>query len=123
MLETHSKKVTDAHWQADSQRCWALQVSALWVAGGKDGENKLKGDEEFNHQGMTSRDMSADLKGAVQELGTKKGLRKIFNEQRIWLSALLNIKYSTLSIQTRLRPAWDVSVSVCYVLLNSYVQV
>lgn len=55
--------MADAHWQADSQRRGALQVSALWVAGGKDGEDKLKGDEEFNHQGMTSWDMSADLRG------------------------------------------------------------
>lgn len=59
---THGKQMADAHWQADSQRCWALQVSALGVTGRKNGEDKLKGDEEFNHQGMTSRDMNADLK-------------------------------------------------------------
>lgn len=61
---THGKQVANAHRQADSQCCWALQVSALWVTGGKDGEDKLKRDEEFNHQGMTGRDTSADLKGS-----------------------------------------------------------
>lgn len=56
--------MADAHRQADSQRCWALQVSALWVAGGKNGKDKLKGDEDLNHQRMTSRNMSVDLKGS-----------------------------------------------------------
>lgn len=48
--------MTDTHRKANSQSRWTFEIFTFVVTGGKDGEDQLKGDEEFYDQGGAHRD-------------------------------------------------------------------
>lgn len=52
---TYSKQMTNTHRQTNGQSRRTLQVFPFVITGSEHSEDQLKGDEDFNNQGISYR--------------------------------------------------------------------